>query len=57
METHFFDERDERYKPGADAKLADPADVAASVVFALSQPPGCEVKELVVAGPLETSWP
>jgi NAD(P)-dependent dehydrogenase (short-subunit alcohol dehydrogenase family) len=28
METHFFDERDERYKPGADAKLADPADVA-----------------------------
>ena len=57
METHFFDDRDEQYKPGPDAKLSDPADVAASVVFALSQPAGCEIKELVVAGPLETSWP
>jgi NAD(P)-dependent dehydrogenase (short-subunit alcohol dehydrogenase family) len=57
MATHFFDDRDDRYKPGADAQLCDPAHVAAAVVTALSQPPGCELKELVVAGPLETSWP
>jgi NAD(P)-dependent dehydrogenase (short-subunit alcohol dehydrogenase family) len=57
MATHFFDERDDQYKPGPDAKLCDPAHVAAAVVTALSQPPGCEIKELVVTGPLETSWP
>ena len=57
METHFFDERDDRYKPGPDAKLCDPAQVAAAVVVALSQPPGVELRELVVTGPLETSWP
>jgi NAD(P)-dependent dehydrogenase (short-subunit alcohol dehydrogenase family) len=57
MRTAFFDERDDRYKPGPDARLCDPADVAAAVLFALMSPPGCEVKELVVAGPTETSWP
>ncbi len=57
METHFFDERDDQYKPGPDAKLCDPAHIAAAVVVALSQPPGVELRELVVTGPLETSWP
>ena len=57
MSTRFFDERDEQYKPGPDAKLCDPAHVAANVLFALSQPAGAEIKELVVAGPTETSWP
>jgi NAD(P)-dependent dehydrogenase (short-subunit alcohol dehydrogenase family) len=57
MSTAFFDDRDEQYKPGPDARLADPSDVAAAAVYALSQPPGCEIKELVVAGPTETSWP
>lgn len=57
MSTRFFDDRDERYKPGPDAQLCDPSHVAASVMFALSQPRGTEVKELVVAGPIETSWP
>jgi NAD(P)-dependent dehydrogenase (short-subunit alcohol dehydrogenase family) len=57
MHTAFFDDRDERYKPGPDAQLCDPADVADAVLFALGRPPGCEVKELVVAGPQETSWP
>ena len=57
MHTRFFDDRDEQYKPGPDAPLADPCDVAAAVAFALCQPAGCEVKELVVAGPQETSWP
>jgi 2-dehydro-3-deoxy-L-rhamnonate dehydrogenase (NAD+) len=57
MRTRFFDERDPKYQPPPDAPLCDPADVAAAIVFALSRPEGCEVKELVVAGPEESSWP
>jgi NAD(P)-dependent dehydrogenase (short-subunit alcohol dehydrogenase family) len=57
MATHFFDGRPEQYKPGSDARLNRPEDVAQSVVFALSQPPGCEVRELVVCPSTETSWP
>jgi NADP-dependent 3-hydroxy acid dehydrogenase YdfG len=57
MQTAFFDSRDERYKPPADAKLNRPEDVADAVLFALRQPPGCEVRELVVCPSLETSWP
>lgn len=57
MTTAFFDDRDERYKPGPDAKLNRPEDVAATVLFALRQPPGCEVKELVVTSSWETSYP
>jgi len=57
MATHFFDDRDERYRPPRDAKLNRPQDVAATVLFALSQPPGCEVRELVVAPATDTSWP
>ncbi len=57
MSTHFFDGRDEKYKPGADAKLNRPEDVAQSVVFALSQPPGCEIREMLVCPSTESSWP
>jgi NAD(P)-dependent dehydrogenase (short-subunit alcohol dehydrogenase family) len=57
MHTAFFDAREERYKPAPDAKLNRPEDVAASVIFALRQPPGCEVRELVVCPSMETSWP
>jgi NAD(P)-dependent dehydrogenase (short-subunit alcohol dehydrogenase family) len=57
MTTAFFDGRDEQYKPDPDAQLCDPAHVAAGVLVALSQPPGAEIKELVIAGPTETSWP
>lgn len=57
MATSFFDDRDDQYKPASDTPLCDPADVAETVVFALTRPPGCEVKELIVAGPAETSWP
>ncbi|MDQ4088953.1 MAG: SDR family oxidoreductase [Actinomycetota bacterium] len=57
MHTAFFDSRDERYKPPADAKLNRPEDVADTVLFALRQPPGCEVRELVVCPSLESSWP
>jgi NAD(P)-dependent dehydrogenase (short-subunit alcohol dehydrogenase family) len=57
MHTAFFDGRDEQYKPAADAKLNQPEDVAQSVMFALRQPPGCEVRELVVTPSVEGSWP
>jgi NAD(P)-dependent dehydrogenase (short-subunit alcohol dehydrogenase family) len=57
MRTRFFDDRDARYKPGPDAVLNDPAHVAAAVLFALGQPPGCAVRELVVAAETETSYP
>jgi NAD(P)-dependent dehydrogenase (short-subunit alcohol dehydrogenase family) len=57
MNTGFFDGRDEKYRPGPDARLCDPREVAEAVVFALSRPPECEIKELVVAGPTEESWP
>jgi NAD(P)-dependent dehydrogenase (short-subunit alcohol dehydrogenase family) len=57
MQTAFFDDRPDRYKPGADVRLNRPEDVAAAVRFCLEQPPGCEIKELVVAAETESSWP
>lgn len=57
MQTAFFDGRPEQYRPGPDAKLNRPEDVAATVVFALRQPAGCEVRELVVTPSVEGSWP
>ena len=57
MRTAFFDGRDEQYRPPEDAELNDPGDVAAGVLFALSQPSGCEVRELVVTPSREPSWP
>jgi NAD(P)-dependent dehydrogenase (short-subunit alcohol dehydrogenase family) len=57
MWTHFFDDRTDRYKPPPDAKLNEPEHVASTVVFALQQPPGAEVRELVVCASEEGSWP
>lgn len=57
MSTSFFDGRDEQYRPGPDAQLNDPANVARAVQFALDQPPGCEVRELIVTPSAEPSWP
>jgi NAD(P)-dependent dehydrogenase (short-subunit alcohol dehydrogenase family) len=57
MQTAFFDGRDERYRPPPDAALNDPADVARAVLFALGQPVGCEVRELLIAPSTESSWP
>jgi NAD(P)-dependent dehydrogenase (short-subunit alcohol dehydrogenase family) len=57
MQTPFFDDRAERYKPPPGAKLNRPQDVAEAVVFALQQPAGCEVRELVVCASTESSWP
>jgi NAD(P)-dependent dehydrogenase (short-subunit alcohol dehydrogenase family) len=57
MHTAFFDDRDDRYKPPPDASLNRPEHTAAAVLFALGQPPGCEVRELLVAHEAESSWP
>ena len=57
MRTRFFDGRPQQFMPAADQHLNDPRDVARSVVFALRQPPGCELRELVVAPATEPSWP
>jgi NAD(P)-dependent dehydrogenase (short-subunit alcohol dehydrogenase family) len=57
MSTAFFDDRDEQYKPGPDAKLNRPEDVAGNILHVLTQPPGCHVYELVVASQWEGSWP
>ena len=57
MSTHFFDGRDAQYAPGDDAKLNDPANTANAILFALSQPRGCEIRELLIAHEAEPSWP
>ena len=57
MHTAFFDDHTEQYKPPPDAKLNRPEDVARSVLFALRQPAGCELRELVVTPSTESSWP
>jgi 2-dehydro-3-deoxy-L-rhamnonate dehydrogenase (NAD+) len=57
MQTAFFDGRDPQYKPGPDADLAPPAEVAEAVLFALTRPAGVELRELIVTPSGETSWP
>ncbi len=57
MKTRFFDDRTEQYRPQDDSQLNDPANVADAVLFALCQPPGCEVRELFIAHAEEPSWP
>ena len=57
MQTHFFDGRPENYKPGPDADLMNPSDVADAVVFALTRPAGTELRELVMTVSTEPSWP
>ncbi|MEE6261987.1 SDR family oxidoreductase [Plantactinospora sonchi] len=57
MRTAFFDEREAQYRPGPDAALNNPADVAAAILFALRQPPGCAIREMVVCADRETSYP
>ena len=57
MQTSFFDSRDEQYKPGPDADLNPPEEVAETVIFALTRPRGVELRELVVVPSGETSWP
>jgi NAD(P)-dependent dehydrogenase (short-subunit alcohol dehydrogenase family) len=44
-------------RPGADANLADPSDLARAVVFALGQPAGFELREVIATPSTEPSWP
>jgi NAD(P)-dependent dehydrogenase (short-subunit alcohol dehydrogenase family) len=57
MRTSFFDGRAEQYLPPDRTKLNSPEHVAANVVHVLSQPAGCEIRELVVCHETEPSWP
>ena len=57
MQTPFFDDRPEEFKPAPGQHMNRPEDVARSVIFALRQPPGCELRELLVAPASEPSWP
>lgn len=57
MRTGFFDGRTEQYKPGPDAVLNDPRNVAAAALFAMTQPPGCAVREMVITPSVEPSYP
>ncbi|MBP2330670.1 NAD(P)-dependent dehydrogenase (short-subunit alcohol dehydrogenase family) [Kibdelosporangium banguiense] len=57
MQTGFFDGRDEKYRPADMSQLNPPRNVAAMILFALSQPVGCEIRELVTCASQEPSWP
>jgi NAD(P)-dependent dehydrogenase (short-subunit alcohol dehydrogenase family) len=57
MRTNFFDDRTEQYRPQDLEKLNPPDRVAKAIVFALSQPEGCEIRELVIAHAEEPSYP
>ncbi len=57
MRTPFFDGRPEQYQPGPDADLNDPRATAATIVMALRQPVGSEIREMLVMSSGESSWP
>ncbi|MCW2841210.1 MAG: short-chain dehydrogenase/reductase [Aeromicrobium sp.] len=57
METAFFDGRPDQYKPGPDAVLNPPSEVARTIMFVLALPAGHEIRELVVTASTEPSWP
>ena len=57
MRTGFFDGRAEQYRPPDESKLNPPEHVADNIVWALRQPAGCEIRELVVCHEREPSWP
>jgi 2-dehydro-3-deoxy-L-rhamnonate dehydrogenase (NAD+) len=57
MNTRFFDGRDEQYRPPDESKLSPPEYVAAGIVYALRQPAGFELRELVMCHEEEPSWP
>lgn len=57
MRTGFFDGRPEEFKPAPDQLLNDPDDVARAVMFALAQPRGCEIREMIITPSQEPSWP
>lgn len=58
MRTHFFDRFPEQGIPMPDeANLQDPANVAETIVFAVSMPAQSVMQEVMVMPLTETSWP
>src|SRR5947208_5466089 len=58
MNTHFFDRFHEQGIPMPEEKnLQDPANVAATIVFAAQVPPESAVQEVIITPITETSWP
>lgn len=57
MDTHFFDGRPDQYRPPSDMRLAPPGAVAHAAIQALEAPDEAMIRELMVSGPDETSWP
>ncbi len=58
MSTHFFDRFVDQGIPMPDPKnLQDPANVAATIVFAAQLPPESALQEVLVTPFTETSWP
>ena len=57
MKTRFFEDRTEQYRPQDDSRLNDPRRVADAILFALNQPKGCEVREMLICHEEEDSWP
>jgi NAD(P)-dependent dehydrogenase (short-subunit alcohol dehydrogenase family) len=58
MRTHFFDRFAEQGIPMPDERnLQDPANVADTIVFAVSLPPQSALQEVIVTPLTETSWP
>ncbi len=58
MNTHFFDRFAEQGIPMPEKKnLQDPANVAATIVFAAQVPPESAVQEVIITPLTETSWP
>jgi len=57
MRTKFFDGRPEEFKPAPGQNLNAPEVVAESVLFALGQPRGVELRELIITPSGEPSWP
>jgi NAD(P)-dependent dehydrogenase (short-subunit alcohol dehydrogenase family) len=57
MRTRFFDGREERYRPPDESRLVSPAQVADSIVHALTRPSGFELREMVLCHEQEPSWP
>ncbi len=58
MRTHFFDRFVEQGIPMPEQhNLQDPANVARTILFAVTMPPESAVQELIVTPVTETSWP
>jgi NAD(P)-dependent dehydrogenase (short-subunit alcohol dehydrogenase family) len=57
MDTRFFDDRTEQYRPADNSRLDPPSNGADVIMVALRQPGGRGLRELVVRHSEEGSWP